>query len=422
MYWADEIRELGRDERAALSRGPFLCDPNGRLMLINELLRREPGDPLRRFPQGPSLGWVRLEISHDSALEVWCPLGGEKVICEGSLPGQVISAEKGTLDLNHTRVMTLLSSGEAFLFNNMLFLLPRKGFAWNSFHYHPSGFDEPMSVAIGFRGHARNYLEVLTPSVLRQHMQPSKEKYLSYKKVETYAANVVKELFWARDSLALTDIQARGILQRAVIASPVEFLRVPASDSGDRVYTGRGSSAFVLQTVVSRVRPVEPHAQQFGLSRSCSQSLPEGGLAPRFVGVGQHLLALLAFERSVQGRQRGCTPWAFGPSISRSCRWVTRSAPGLSARVLRSTAAGGDRRFEHRWRGAEPSLTSSNGVGLPRTSAEPAAPCEGLPSRTETRTVRTTLRLQRTLELFSPVVICKGWWLRGTEAACNGRR
>jgi hypothetical protein len=149
-------------------------------------------------------------------------------------------------------------------------------------------------------------------------------------------------------------------LRRAVIASPAEFLGAPASDSSDRVYTGRGRSAFVLQIVVSRVRPVEPHAQQFGLSRSCSQSLPEGGLAPRIVGVGQHLLALLACERSVQGRQRGCTPWAFRPSISRACRWVTRSAPGLSARVLRSTVAGGDRRFGRRWRGAEPLLTSSN--------------------------------------------------------------
>ena len=209
-------------------------------------------------------------------------------------------------------------------------------------------------------------------------------------------------------------------LRRAVIASPAEFLRAPASDSGDRVYTGHGSSAFVLQTVVCRVRPVEPHAQQFGLSRSCSQSLPEGGLAPRIVGVGQHLLALSAFERSIQGRQRGFTPWAFRPSISRARRWVTRSAPGLSARVLRSTVAGGDGRFGRRWRGAEPLLTSSNAVGLQRNRSGPAVACEEAPSRSEIRTGRTTPCLQRTLEVFSPAVACDRWRLRETVRLATG--
>lgn len=39
----------------------------------------------------------------------------------------------------------------------------------------------------------------------------------------------------------------------------------------------------------------------------------------------------------------------------------------------------------------------------------------------QTRAVRRTPRLQRTLEAFSRVVACGRWWLRGQPAACNGR-
>ncbi len=39
----------------------------------------------------------------------------------------------------------------------------------------------------------------------------------------------------------------------------------------------------------------------------------------------------------------------------------------------------------------------------------------------QTRAVRRTPRLQRTLEAFSRVVACGRWWLRGQPAVCNGR-
>lgn len=137
-------------------------------------------------------------------------------------------------------------------------------------------------------------------------------------------------------------------LRRAVIASSTEFLRASASASGDLVRAGRGSSAFLLQTVVSRVRPWGLHAQRFRLSAFCFESLPESEAASRV----------------------------------RSFR--SRSAPGLTSEpVLRATVAGGDRRFEHRWRGAEPALTSSNAAGLPRSRPGPAVACGGVPSRTE---------------------------------------
>jgi hypothetical protein len=158
----------------------------------------------------------------------------------------------------------------------------------------------------------------------------------------------------------------RASLTGTPFASPTESLRASASDSGDLFGTVRGSSAFVLQPVVFGVRPLESHVQQFRLSRSCSELLCEGG------------------------------------SASRLRRFKTRSAPGLvTVPVLRSTVAGGDRRFEHRWREAELMLSSSNAVGLQRSRSKPVMACEGDPSRTQTRTGRPTPSLQRTPNAIS---------------------
>jgi len=70
--------------------------------------------------------------------------------------------------------------------------------------------------------------------------------------------------------------QFESSLRRAVVASPTESLRASASDSSDLVGTVRGSSAFLLQTVVSRARSLGLHAQWFRLSRPCSKSLSGG--------------------------------------------------------------------------------------------------------------------------------------------------
>jgi hypothetical protein len=177
----------------------------------------------------------------------------------------------------------------------------------------------------------------------------------------------------------------QAVLQRAVIASPAEFLRASAADSGDLASTGRGSSGLFLQTVVSRARPLGRHARRFRLSGSCSEMLSERETAFRV------------------------------------CSFVSRSAPGLASEpTLRATVAGGDRRFGRRWRGAEPLLTSSNAVGLQRNRSGPAVACEGAPSRTEIRTGRTTPCLQRTLELFSPAVACDRGRLRETVRLATG--
>lgn len=63
-------------------------------------------------------------------------------------------------------------------------------------------------------------------------------------------------------------------LQRAAIASPGGFLRVSASDFGDFVPTDRDSSTEVLQTVVTRARPLGRPALRFRLSGSCAKPLP----------------------------------------------------------------------------------------------------------------------------------------------------
>lgn len=129
---------------------------------------------------------------------------------------------------------------------------------------------------------------------------------------------------------------------RAVAASSAEFLRASSSTSGDLVRTGRCSLADSLQSVVSCVRPLSRHGQRFRLSGPCSKLLSGGESA----------------------------------SHVRSFR--SRSAPGLASEpILRATVAGGARRFERRWRGAEPSLTSLNGVNLQRSRSKPAVPCEG---------------------------------------------
>jgi hypothetical protein len=224
MFWADEIQNLEQSELERTTRGPFLCDPRGRLLLLNEMIRRVPKDEKRLLPQGPSQGWVRMQTKDYSAWEIWCPLGGEQIILEGKLPAGVVASTGGTLNLSISRVMQLLASGGAFLFNNLLFLLPEHRFAWNSFSFHPADYDEPLSVLVGYRGHAQNYAEILTPSLLRHHRHPTDDKYLAYKKVETYAANIIKEVFWKQKQTALTDIQARGILQHHKILGDTDLL------------------------------------------------------------------------------------------------------------------------------------------------------------------------------------------------------
>jgi hypothetical protein len=177
----------------------------------------------------------------------------------------------------------------------------------------------------------------------------------------------------------------QAVLQRAVIASPAEFLRASAADYGDLVSAGRGSLGVFLQTVVPRARPLSRHARRFRLSGSCSETLRENEAPSRL--------------RSV----------------------VSRSAHGLASEpVLRAAVAGGDRRFGRRWRGAGPLLTSSRAVGLQRNRSGPAVPCEGAPSRAEIRTGRTTPCLQRTLELFSTAVACGRWRLRETVRLATG--
>jgi hypothetical protein len=176
-------------------------------------------DPTTSFPERASPGWKAF----DESFMAWCALGAESILAGKTLPNRVIVPFEGTVELSIERVWALIASGRAFPFLNDLYLLPESNFAANSFQYELS-HHEPLAVFIGYRGHSARYDEIITPGVLRRHRDPSRESFTNYKRRECVAANIVKEIFWERQRIALADIQARGILQHHGVIGATDIL------------------------------------------------------------------------------------------------------------------------------------------------------------------------------------------------------
>src|SRR5947209_7280664 len=64
--------------------------------------------------------------------------------------------------------LELIATGEAFAFCDDLFVIPEESFIMNSWQYHVID-REPLGVFLGFRGHPRQYSEIITPGIYRSH-------------------------------------------------------------------------------------------------------------------------------------------------------------------------------------------------------------------------------------------------------------
>lgn len=196
------------DERAEGPFGPYFVNQNiGRLMLRGEIQRH----PRRGYTS--SAGWQTFAYDDEYSMLIWAAPGVPEMFRERKL-GRVILPE-GEQGLPVPRdwddVLALYISGQAFAYDGDFYLLPRTKFLYNSFDYERSG-QEPLSIFVGYRGHAHSYPLILTPSVLRDAGNDM-SSYMKYKSKEGYAGNLLREAYWNHGHRVLQDLQACGILQ-----------------------------------------------------------------------------------------------------------------------------------------------------------------------------------------------------------------
>jgi FRG domain len=119
--------------------------------------------------------------------------------------------------------LQLIATGDAFSFCDSLFVIPDESFVMNSYQCHVDG-REPLDVFLGFRGHAYQYPEVITPGIYREHNKPDEESARRYSRKVRVAANVVKQAVFEQENIVLTNVQARGVLQHYGIIGPTDVL------------------------------------------------------------------------------------------------------------------------------------------------------------------------------------------------------
>ncbi|MGH2359428.1 MAG: FRG domain-containing protein [bacterium] len=213
--------------------GPFFVHL-GHLVTGLETLIRTPksaaGVPAP-WPIAPAPGWFTHRLDEDWSITAWCALGGEWIFRESTSDKKRIvhiaptcaPERRASIVERLSQPPSLLAAGEVFSFCDSLFVIPEESFVMNSYRCHVAG-REPLGVFLGFRGHARQYPEVITPSIYRAHNKPDDESAGRYRRRVRVAANVVKQGVFEQENVVLTNVQARGVLQHYGIIGSTDVL------------------------------------------------------------------------------------------------------------------------------------------------------------------------------------------------------
>lgn len=220
--WAHRIEELDAAKRGSATFGPYMVDPEGVLRLPIEMLTRSgPGS----WPVSQAPGWSVLTLPDETKHRQWLPLGCEYFF-RGENPVAAYAPSSHPLAGARTggsEALRAVLRGDAFPFASRFFALPTVDFIMNSFVYHPKDMED-LSVFIGYRGHSRQYEEVVSPGIYRKHNAPSRQSHEVWVVKSRIACNVLKQRFLEEQNKPLTDIEARGILQHHYIIGPTDML------------------------------------------------------------------------------------------------------------------------------------------------------------------------------------------------------
>ena len=93
----------------------------------------------------------------------------------------------------------------------------------NSWQYHIIDRD-PLGVFLGFRGHPRQYSEIITPGIYRAHNRLDENSARRYQRKARVASNVAKQAVFEQQNIVLTNVQARGLLQHYGIIGATDVL------------------------------------------------------------------------------------------------------------------------------------------------------------------------------------------------------
>lgn len=231
MTWAEQIENASEEQQHRMGFGPFLVHL-GNLTTTLDLTRTPRSDRVPSpWPVGPAPGWLKRRLDDDWSVTAWCALGGEWVFrapVPGAkhvlrISGDSSPARRASISQRLHDPFQLVAAGEAFAFCDDLFVIPDNSFHMNSFKFHVPG-REPLSLLMGFRGHARQYPEVITPGVYRAHRQPNDQTDRRYKRKARVGANLVKQAVFEMQNVALSNVQARGVLQHYGIIGPTDIL------------------------------------------------------------------------------------------------------------------------------------------------------------------------------------------------------
>lgn len=249
MTWAEKIVTASEEQQRKMGFGPFLVHL-GQLVTLPESLTRSRNPNVEKpvpWPIAPAPGWLTHRLNEDWSLTAWCALGGEWIF-RPPVPDKkhvlhvsptVDPARRDRIVQSSREPLRLIADGEAFAFCDDLFVIPDESFVMNSYRHHVTG-REPLDLFLGFRGHTRQYPEIITPGIYRAHNHPNEESERRYKRKVRVASNVVKQAVFERENIVLTMVQARGVLQHYGI--------IGATDVLDLTYDVNVAKWFALNT------------------------------------------------------------------------------------------------------------------------------------------------------------------------------
>ena len=230
--WAESIENASEGQQHTLGFGPFSVHL-GHLTTILESLIRTPKSTTvpAPWPVAQAPGWLTHRLDADWSLTAWCAVGGEWIFAPPASGKRRIAHISPAIDdqrrlsivkrLNDP--IQLIAAGEAFAFCEELFIIPDESFVMNSYRYHVPD-REPLEVFLGYRGHPREYPEVITPGVYRAHNAPDEESARRYRRKARIASNLVKQAVFEQHDIVLSNVQARGVLQHYGIIGATDVL------------------------------------------------------------------------------------------------------------------------------------------------------------------------------------------------------